>query len=119
MALQPPQWPSGPVAQHIVSADGPGLQGTIWLNNQWQTARARAAQAGSCVLGLDEIQKMSNWTEQVKRLWDEDTSAGRDVRIVIIGSAPLLIACGYHCPLLSLPLVFKTELDNIPFQSLI
>jgi predicted AAA+ superfamily ATPase len=46
------------------------------------------------VLVLDEIQKVSNWTEEVKRLWDEDTAAGRDVRVVTLGSAPLLIARG-------------------------
>ena len=57
-------------------------------------ARALAAQAGNCVLVLDEIQKVSQWTEEVKRLWDEDTAAGRDVRVVILGSAPLLIARG-------------------------
>ena len=44
------------------------------------------------MLVLDEIQKVSQWTEEVKRLWDEDTAAGRDVRVVILGSAPLLIA---------------------------
>jgi predicted AAA+ superfamily ATPase len=85
---------ASPVAQHSASADGPGLQGQIWLVTQWQVARALAAQAGSCVLVLDEIQKVSQWTEEVKRLWDEDTAAGRDVRVVILGSAPLLIARG-------------------------
>ena len=85
---------TAPSAQHSVSADGSGLHGQIWLSTQWQVARALAAQAGSCVLVLDEIQKVSNWTEDVKRLWDEDTAAGRDVRVVILGSAPLLIARG-------------------------
>ncbi len=65
-----------PQAQHSASADGPGLQGQVWLGTQWQVARALAAQAGSCVLVLDEIQKVSNWTEEVKRLWDEDTATG-------------------------------------------
>ncbi len=82
------------LAQHSVSADGPGLQGQVWLGSQWQVARHLAAQAGACVLVLDEVQKISNWTEEVKRLWDEDTTAGRDVRVVILGSAPLLIARG-------------------------
>ena len=85
---------TAPHTQHSASADGPGLQGQVWLATQWQVARALAAQAGSCVLVLDEIQKVSNWTEAVKRLWDEDTAAGRDVRVVILGSAPLLIARG-------------------------
>ena len=82
------------LAQHSVSADNPGLQGASWLAAQWEVARALAAQAGACVLVLDEVQKLPNWTEEVKRLWDEDTAAGRDVRTVVLGSAPLLIARG-------------------------
>ncbi|GHC78055.1 hypothetical protein GCM10007320_18040 [Pseudorhodoferax aquiterrae] len=82
------------VAQHSVSADSPGLQGASWLAAQWETARALAAQAGSCILVLDEVQKLPGWTEEVKRLWDEDSAAGRDVRAVVLGSAPLLIARG-------------------------
>ncbi len=92
-ALQ--QSPQGAeIAQHSVSADNPGLAGSSWLTTQWETARALAAQAGACVLVLDEVQKLPNWTEEVKRLWDEDTRARRDVRAVILGSAPLLIARG-------------------------
>jgi predicted AAA+ superfamily ATPase len=43
---------------------------------------------------LDEVQKLPQWTEEVKRLWDEDTRHQRDVRVVVLGSAPLLIARG-------------------------
>jgi uncharacterized protein len=82
------------IARHSVSADNPGLVGLTWLSQQWETARALAAQAGSCVLVLDEVQKLPDWTEEIKRLWDEDTREGRDVRTVILGSAPLLTARG-------------------------
>jgi uncharacterized protein len=82
------------IATHSVSADNPGLVGSTWLTRQWETARALARQAGTCVLVLDEVQKLSNWTEEIKRLWDEDAREGRDVRAVILGSAPLLIARG-------------------------
>ncbi len=85
----------GPVlAQHSVSADNPGLVGARWLHTQWEVARGLAAHAGAAILVLDEVQKLPNWTEEVKRLWDEDTAAGRDVRVVVLGSAPLLIARG-------------------------
>ncbi|MBK6296368.1 MAG: ATP-binding protein [Rhodoferax sp.] len=83
-----------PIAQHSVSADNPGLVGSSWLSSQWEVARTLAAQAGACVLVLDEVQKLPGWTEEVKRLWDEDTRTGRDVRAVVLGSAPLLIARG-------------------------
>ena len=86
--------PGKAVAQHSVSADNPGLVGSSWLQTQWEVARALAAQAGACVLVLDEVQKLPRWTEEVKRLWDEDTRTGRDVRAVVLGSAPLLIARG-------------------------
>ena len=82
------------IAQHSVSADNPGLAGASWLTAQWETARMFAAQAGSCILVLDEVQKLPDWTEEVKRLWDEDTRERRDVRVVVLGSAPLLIARG-------------------------
>lgn len=82
------------IAQHSVSADAPGPQPTAWLSTQWEVARALAAQAGACVLVVDEVQKIPNWTDTIKRLWDEDTAATRDVRVVVLGSAPLLIAKG-------------------------
>ena len=88
------QHPGKAIAQHSVSADNPGLVGTSWLSSQWETARALAEQAGACILVLDEVQKLPAWTEEVKRLWDEDTRSGRDVRTVVLGSAPLLISRG-------------------------
>ncbi len=88
------QEPGRAIAQHSVSADNPGLVGARWLSAQWEVARAMAAQAGACILVLDEVQKLPAWTEEVKRLWDEDTRAGREVRVVVLGSAPLLISQG-------------------------
>ena len=52
-------------------------------------ARAGRGQAGA-VLVLDEIQKIPGWSETVKRLWDEDTRARVPLKVVLLGSAPLL-----------------------------
>ena len=86
--------PDQRIALHSVSADNPGLAGASWLRTQWEAARSLAAQAGASILVLDEVQKLPGWTDEVKRLWDEDTQAARDVRVVVLGSAPLLIARG-------------------------
>ena len=43
---------------------------------------------------LDEIQKLPGWSEVVKRLWDEDTARGVQLKVVILGSAPLLVQRG-------------------------
>ena len=74
------------------SADEPVLRGREWLVEQWTIARLEARSAGpsGAILALDEIQKIPGWSETVKRLWDEDTAQQTPLRIVILGSAPLL-----------------------------
>jgi predicted AAA+ superfamily ATPase len=43
---------------------------------------------------VDEIQKIPGWSETVKRLWDEDTATRIPLRVLVLGSAPLLIQRG-------------------------
>ena len=78
------------------SADEPTLRGPEWIEQQWQAARLAAAEAGKtgAVLVLDEIQKIPRWSESVKRLWDEDTRQRLPLKVVLLGSAPLLVAQG-------------------------
>jgi predicted AAA+ superfamily ATPase len=46
------------------------------------------------ILVLDEVQNVVGWSESVKHLWDEDTRRRRPLRVVLLGSAPLLIQKG-------------------------
>ena len=84
-------WPSA-----YVSADEPAIRDTAWIAAQWERARTLTADAGNegGVLVIDEAQKVTGWYETVKRLWDEDTRVGRPLRVVILGSAPLLMQRG-------------------------
>lgn len=75
------------------SADEPTLRGPGWVSQQWEAARL-ATGTGDGVLVVDEVQKATDWAESVKRLWDEDTRAGRRLRVVLLGSAPLLVQHG-------------------------
>jgi hypothetical protein len=77
-----------------VSADEPTLRGMDWISQQWEAARLEATGKAGAVLVLDEIQKIPAWWETVKRLWDEDTRKKRPLKVVLLGSAPLLIAQG-------------------------
>jgi len=82
---------------HYASADEPTLKGRIWIEQQWEIGRIRTKEAvrdRGAVLILDEVQKVSGWSEIVKRLWDEDSAAGIPLKIVLLGSAPLLIQQG-------------------------
>ena len=76
------------------SADEPTLRGDGWIAQQWEAARLAPVGDDGVVLVLDEIQKIPGWSETVKRLWDEDTRAGVPLKVVLLGSAPLLIAQG-------------------------
>ena len=80
----------------FISADEPTLGDTAWLAAQWDRARLATADAGEAgtVLALDEVQKIPGWSETVKRLWDEDTRARRPLKVVLLGSAPLLMQQG-------------------------
>jgi predicted AAA+ superfamily ATPase len=75
------------------SADEPSLRGGGWLGAQWEAARAETS-GGDGILVIDEIHKVPEWAETVKRLWDEDTRARRRLRVVLLGSAPLLVERG-------------------------
>ncbi len=76
-----------------VSADEPTLRGPGWIAEQWAAARLLVDDPGS-ILVIDEVQKAVGWAESVKRLWDEDTRAGRQLKVVVLGSAPLLVEKG-------------------------
>lgn len=43
---------------------------------------------------IDEIQKVPNWSETVKRQWDDDTWNERNIKVVLLGSSRALILQG-------------------------
>ena len=81
------------VPVQYASADEPTLRGAEWISQQWDLARLRAGD-GDAILVLDEVQKIGAWSEAVKRLWDEDTRNKVALKVVLLGSAPLLIQRG-------------------------
>ncbi|MFP4473855.1 MAG: ATP-binding protein [Candidatus Omnitrophota bacterium] len=78
---------------HYAAADLPAPPQPQWIADQWEIARLKAA-GKKIILVLDEIQKIERWSEEVKRLWDEDTRRGIDISLVILGSSSLLVQKG-------------------------
>ena len=96
-----------------VSADQPTLRDRAWLAARWEGARRTAeGESRSAVLAIDEVQKVSDWAEIVKRLWDEDTRGGVGLKVVLLGSAPLLVQRG-----LSESLAGRFEILRLPHWS--
>lgn len=100
---------------HYASADEPSLRNTTWIETQWETARLAANKTGKggALFILDEAHKVPNWSEMVKRLWDEDAISGCNLKVVLLGSSPLLIQKG-----LTESLAGRFELIRVPHWSL-
>jgi predicted AAA+ superfamily ATPase len=78
---------------HYASADLVILQNSSWIKIQWDLARTMAGQQPG-LLVIDEIQKIPNWSNQVKALWDEDTRLGIQLKVLLLGSSPWLMQKG-------------------------
>lgn len=96
----------------FASADEPTLRGKDWIAQQWESARLALGARGA-ILVIDEVQKAVGWAESVKRLWDEDARSKRNLKVVLLGSAPLLIQRG-----LSESLAGRFEILHLPHWSL-
>lgn len=64
------------------------------IEEVWRQAREVEEREGEVILSLDEIQKVSDWSSTVKFLWDEDSAAGRKVKVVLTGSSALTLQKG-------------------------
>lgn len=93
------------------SADSPIPPGPEWIRGHWERAANLAGrQAGhnEVLLILDEVQKVSGWSEIVKLLWDEVLLQETSLQVLLLGSSSLLLQKGvteslagrfflYHC----------------------
>jgi predicted AAA+ superfamily ATPase len=77
-----------PYATHYANADDILTTDRTWLIEQWQKALLSGKKT---LLVIDEIQKVSNWSETVKSLWD---NAPKALRVIILGSSSLQLQKG-------------------------
>lgn len=94
IALQTAELLRGEV--HYASADEPSLKNSVWIEQQWETARflLQSSKTKRIFLLLDEIQKIPQWSETVKKLWDADTRKKIPLQVVLLGSSQLLLHKG-------------------------
>ncbi len=67
-----------------------------WIHRVWEGARITMMLRGEVerLLVIDEIQKIDNWSEVVKKEWDEDTRKYVNLKVVLLGSSRLLLKRG-------------------------
>lgn len=73
------------------SEEHDGERDRRWLVESWERARSEADRHNGCILVLDEIQHIPDWSRTVKGLWDGDRSNEVPLRVVVLGSAPMAI----------------------------
>jgi uncharacterized protein len=80
----------------FVAADAIAATNFGWISQQWELARfqIKNTENKSFLLVIDEIQKIDNWAEIIKAEWDKDTLEGIDIKVILLGSARLLIQKG-------------------------
>jgi len=85
-----------PFPGYYATADGLVSAGPAWISEQWEVARVRQKQnpGSSLLLVLDEIQKIENWSETVKKEWDRDSVEKNPLKVILSGSSRLLLQQG-------------------------
>ena len=79
-----------------ISADDIANSNSEWIDAQWSVARTQQSQhpEKDFVIFIDEIQKIANWCEVVKKNWDLDTKNNLPIKVVLLGSSRLLLQQG-------------------------
>jgi len=78
------------------SADDVPATNNAWISNCWAAVRSLKESNGwgSVILVIDEIQKIANWSEVVKKEWDSDTFHDRNIKVLLLGSSRILLEKG-------------------------
>lgn len=80
----------------LFSADNVPAGNGAWVSNCWDAVRSLKAARGykSILLVIDEIQKIFNWSEVVKKEWDDDTFRDVNIKVLLLGSSRVLLENG-------------------------
>jgi len=80
----------------LVAADAVAATDQVWIAQKWESARTKQQLSPDSpyLLVIDEVQKIDNWSEQVKAEWDRDTQEERDIRVILLGSSRLMLQQG-------------------------
>lgn len=84
------------IPSFLYNADAVAADDAEWIAKRWEEARSQIIfnAYAEAVLVFDEIHKIDNWSEQIKREWDNDTFRDVPIKVVLLGSSRLLLKRG-------------------------
>ena len=80
------------IAYTLQTADNVTNTDNNWIETIWEDSRLKMDFSNSkeYLIVIDEIQKIANWSEAVKKQWDQDTREKRNIKVLILGSSRIL-----------------------------
>ncbi|MCQ2342896.1 MAG: AAA family ATPase [Paludibacteraceae bacterium] len=80
---------------HFAADNVPASQ-SVWITSCWEAARARLAteHLPEILIVIDEIQRLSQWADVVKKEWDNDTFTDTNIKVLLLGSSRLRLEKG-------------------------
>lgn len=98
----------------FANADSVAHNNSLWISDMWAGVRQQMLfnNQNEHLLVIDEIHKIDNWSEFVKREWDSDTFHDINIKVVLLGSSRLLLKKG-----LTESLMGRYELIRMPHWS--
>jgi predicted AAA+ superfamily ATPase len=98
----------------FITADDLFTPDNMWISREWNKCRLRLQQQGNkeFLFIIDEVQKVQNWSEVVKKEWDADSFSDTNIKVILLGSSRLLIQKG-----LTESLAGRFELINVTHWS--
>ena len=85
-----------PIPYSLAKADNVDSNDPNWIKRVWESARGTMTvkKETEHLLVIDEIQKITNWSEAVKEEWDWDCTNKLQLKVVLLGSSRLMIQSG-------------------------
>ena len=78
------------------AADNVPATRSAWISDCWASARNKLQMEHlpELLLVIDELQKLQNWAEVVKKEWDADTFNDINIKVVLLGSSRVRLEKG-------------------------
>lgn len=78
------------------SADDVPASNRAWIADCWSAARSikTAKEYKELIIVIDEIQKIYNWSEIIKKEWDADSFNDIGIKVLLLGSSRVLLEKG-------------------------
>lgn len=84
------------IPYHLFSADNVPASSSSWISDTWAAVRSlkNINRWEETIIVIDEIQKIANWSEVVKKEWDSDTFNDCNIKVLLLGSSRVMLEKG-------------------------